>query len=123
MMIGLGGSALGKAVNRYRLEVAAQSLAMELSALRGAAVSRKLPLSVTVGDCFTKYGFGARGDNAALWRQLPKGVLFMSQPSQSVTFYSRGNAVPAGTYGLSNVKGQCRVVVSPTGRVRWENVR
>ena len=122
-MAGLGGSVLGRAVSRYRLEVAAQGLAMELSELRAAAVSRKLPLSISVSECSSKYGFGARGTDASLWRELPRGVSFVTQPRQPVTFYSRGNAVPAGTYGLSNTAGQCKVVVSPTGRIRWENLR
>jgi Tfp pilus assembly protein FimT len=121
-MLGFGGATLSKSVGRYRLECSAQSLAAQLETLRAAAVSRKAPLSVSISDCRSKYGFGPRNARAAIWNSLPIGVSVVDQPSRPVTFYSRGNAVPAGSYHLSNAVGQCKVVVSPTGRIRCENL-
>jgi Tfp pilus assembly protein FimT len=122
VMIGIGSSTLSKSVERYRLESSAQSLVAQLTSLRAAAVSRKCPMSIRISDCQTKYGFGPRASETSVWRSLPTGVEIVDQPTQPVTFYSRGNAVPAGSYCLANATAGCRVVVSPAGRIRCEDL-
>ena len=121
-MLGVGGSAFLQFLDRYRLEIAAKGLVAHLVEVRTAAVSRKMPISVSVSSCRSKYGIGPRDLEVAVWRSLPTGVNFVDPIRQSLTFYSRGNAVPAGTLSLSNNAGYCKVVVSPTGRIRCENL-
>jgi Tfp pilus assembly protein FimT len=117
---GLGGISLGKLLGRSRLESAAQEMIGHLGALRAAAVSRKLSLAITVGETGRSYGFGPRGEDPAAWRDLPPGVQIVDSPGSSVTFYSRGIAVPAGSFLLANEVGRIRLIIAPTGRMRWE---
>jgi hypothetical protein len=121
-LVGFGGATLCNAIDWYRLESSAMSMAVQLAALRTAAVSRKTPLSVSISECRLRYGFGPRDHDAVFWRSLPGGVRIVDQPSRPLTFYSRGNAVPAGSYLLSNAAGRFNVVVSPMGRIRCENI-
>jgi Tfp pilus assembly protein FimT len=118
--LSLGMASLDGVFERYRLQWAGYLFASEISTLRSTAVGHNLPVSVSVNPSRTQYGFATRGDEPSLWRPLPRGVVFVDQPATPVTFYSRGNAVPAGSYLLANSVGRMRVVVAPTGRVRWE---
>jgi len=120
VLFGVGGISLSRSLDRYRLETSAKGLAAELGALRIAAVSRKAPLSVFISDCRSQYGFGLRKESPVALRSLRTGVCFANHPKRPLTFYSRGNAVPAGSYLLSSAAGQCKVVVAPTGRIRCE---
>jgi hypothetical protein len=120
LLVGVGGISLNRSLDRYRLECSAQGLAADLGSLRIAAVSRKTPLSVSIYDCRSKYAFGLRNGIPVSLRSLRPGVSFENYPKRPLTFYSRGNAVPAGSYLLSSAAGQCKVVVAPTGRIRCE---
>jgi hypothetical protein len=120
--LSIGVASLDGVFERYRLQWAGYLFATEISTLRSTAVGRNSPVSVSVSPSRTQYGFASRGEEPTLWRRLPRGVVVAGQPTTPVTFYSRGNAVPAGSYVLENSEGQMRVVVAPTGRVRWEVV-
>jgi hypothetical protein len=53
-------------------------------------------------------------------RFLPGSVRITGAPGQPLRFYQRGNAVPAGTFVISGPGGSCRVIVSPSGRIRMQ---
>ena len=118
----LGAASLNGIFERYRLQWAGYVFSSEISDVRSEAVGRNSPVSILVDVSRNKYGFGQRDEEPRLWRLLPRGVLFVSLPTVPVTFYSRGNAVPAGSYLLQNRAGQMRVIIAPSGRVRWELV-
>ena len=122
LLAGVGGASYSQLVARTRLERAGQEMMGCLGALRAAAVNRRLSLSVTVDDNGMRYGFGPRGEEPTAWRHLPPGVQIVNRPASSVTFYSRGNAVPAGSYLLANEAAQWRLIIAPTGRMRWEHL-
>lgn len=117
---GLGLGHLSRAVDLWRLQTAAQMVSSELTRLRAVAVSTGAPTRFVVGgsgNAFSAVGLGA---GPGQYIPLPKGVRFSSVPSRPITFYSRGQAAPAGTLILEGVRGRVRVVVAPMGRVRWQ---
>lgn len=103
------------------LQATAQILAMDLSSLRVRAVSLNEPLSVVIGPEGRTYGLAVRKMKPERWVVLPPGIRVTAAPSAPVTFYSRANAAPAGTFVLTSQRaGSARVVVAPFGRIRWE---
>lgn len=107
---------------QYRLHTAGQSLVSTLSEARSLAVATNLPLEMHIDEQQQRFGFMPRGEEVRTWMQLPSGVRFVRVPGRRVTFYSRGFAVPSGSYLLESSVGAIKVVVSAAGRVRWENV-
>lgn len=107
---------------QYRLHTARQSLVSTLAEARSLAVTTNLPLEIHVDKRQQRFGFIPRGEDVRSWMQLPSGVRFVQVPGSRVTFYSRGFAVPSGSYLLENSVGAIKVVVSAAGRVRWENL-
>ena len=105
-------------ISRHRLHNAAVGLSAFLQGARLSAMSRNAAIQVQVqGD---RYAMALRGSDAVLWRRFPNGVQAAQVPRRPVTFFSRGNAAPAGSFVLQNQSGQVRVIVSPAGRVRRE---
>lgn len=105
-------------LNSGRLQfLAAASQARQLAVVKGFAVQ--------IGVNSDRMGFALAipKEEPTFWRKLPQGVRFDSIPARPLIFYSRGGAAPAGTFLLGNRSGQIRVVVAPSGRIRWERVR
>lgn len=107
---------------QYQLHTAGQSLVATLSEARSLAVTTNLPLEVHIDEGRRRFGFMPRGEQIEDWKQLPSGVRFAQIPRSRVTFYSRGFAVPSGSYVIENSIGTIKVVVSAAGRVRWERI-
>ncbi|MDI9612707.1 MAG: GspH/FimT family pseudopilin [Acidobacteriota bacterium] len=53
-------------------------------------------------------------------RTFPHGVRMTSFPSRPLRFHPRGNAAPAGSYAVTDGRGAYRIVVSPGGRIRFQ---
>ena len=53
-------------------------------------------------------------------RNLSQGVRITRYPRRPLRFYQHGNAAPAGTYTLENQAGSYSVVVTPGGRIRFQ---
>ncbi len=117
---GLGIGLLSRAIETWRLQGAAQMVGSELTRLRAAAVSTGVPIRFLVGKSADAYSAAEAGGEPVQYVPLPRGIRFVSMPSRPVTFYSRGQAAPAGTYILEGSRGRIRVVVAPMGRVRWQ---
>ncbi len=115
----LGASAWYEWVGQHRLHSAAEGLSTFLQGVRLSAVSRNAAIQVRVQG--NRYAMALRGSDAVVWQRFPQGVQAVRFPRRPVTFFSRGNAAPAGSFVLQNRSGQIRVVVSPTGRVRKED--
>lgn len=105
---------------QYRLYTAGQSLVSTLSEARTLAVTTSVPLAVSIDEQRQRFGLMPRGERVRTWITLPDGVRFVHAPRSRVTFYSRGVAVPSGSYLLENSTGGLKVVVSAAGRIRWE---
>ena len=100
-----------------RLEfLAAATQARHLAVIKGVAVQ------IGVKSDRRRYTLAVPQEASLSWRQLPQGVHFDSIPGRVLTFYSRGSAAPAGTYLLGNRSGQVRIIVAPSGRIRWKRV-
>lgn len=105
----------------HSLQATARVLVADLTTLRIRAISLNQPLWIKVAEDRTKYGLAVRATEPGRWVELPEGIRFTSAPSVPVTFYSRGNAAPAGSLVLTSRRGMAvRIVVAPFGRVRWE---
>jgi prepilin-type N-terminal cleavage/methylation domain-containing protein len=117
---GMGLRHLSRAVEVWRLQTAAQMVSSELTRLRAAAVSTGAPIRFVVRPSADAYSSAEPGQSPPQFTPLPRGIRFCSIPSRPVTFYSRGQAAPAGTFLLEGSRGRVRVVVAPMGRVRWQ---
>ncbi|HLV00245.1 MAG TPA: GspH/FimT family protein [Acidobacteriota bacterium] len=105
---------------QYRLYTAGLSLVSTLSEARTLAVTTSAPLEVCIDEQRQQFGLTSRGEQVKTWMALPNGVRFVHTPRSRVIFYSRGVAVPSGSYLLENSAGGMKVVVSAAGRIRWE---
>ena len=106
-------------VEDYRLHSAAQILMGTATTARAVAMTRNARIQLRAhpdGDHLAASGL----DRPEVWTPLPRDVRVMATPRTPITFHSRGIAAPAGTWVLENRSGRVRVVVSPSGRVRWE---
>lgn len=117
---GLGMSFLSRSLDLWQLQGAAQALGAELTRLRGVAVSTGTPIRFVIRATADGYGPAIGPTDPSNWTVLPARIGFAAFPSRPVTFYSRGQAAPAGTFVLQSRAGTIRVVVAPMGRVRWE---
>lgn len=117
---GLGLSWLGRTLDDWRLQGAAQALGADLTRARGAAVSTGAAHRILVHPAAESYAVSVDGGPPRFWTSLPHGVRIIGAPSRPLIFYSRGQAAPAGTYLLEGRAGRVRVIVAPMGRVRWE---
>ncbi len=121
IMAGLGIARFHEMRAMLALQATAQVLVADLSSLRGRAISLNQPLSLRITEDGEGYGAGPRTGTPERWVRLPEGIRFTGAPSRPITFYSRANAVPAGSLVLtSSTAGSVRVVVAPFGRIRWE---
>ncbi len=119
------GSTLGLSISngiaeQHRLHLAGESFLSAVMAARFQAVAKNLAIQIRVHTNGRKFGVAVKNTEPSFWQDLPSGVEFSKTPRKSPTFYSRGYASPAGTFILENSRGQIRVVVSLSGRVRWE---
>ena len=119
---GIGFGTLNGVIEWYRLQVGARAFVSQVASVRSSAISRNVSLRVLVDPGRESYGWALRGTESVIWRRLPPGVSFTRVPRNPVTFFSRGNAAPAGTFLLANRKGEIKIVVAPNGRVRWETL-
>lgn len=118
--VGFAGASIVRIASSHRLDFGVRTFVSELSSLRARAVTGNRPMSVQIDGTGTRYGFGSPGDLPRSWTQLPAGVRFRGQPLRPVTFYSRGSAVPAGSYLIENSAGTIKVIVAASGRIRWK---
>lgn len=109
-------------VEQARLHRATHAFVSALSTARYQAVAKNAAIRIHVSTGRKQFALAEKGEVPRLWQELPRGTQFSSIPTSSPTFYSRGTASPGGSYILSNSAGQIRVVISPTGRVRWERI-
>lgn len=105
----------------YDLQASARLLVSDISRTRSEAITLNVPFSILVDSPARAYAVSGGGQNPTQWRVLPAGVEFEHWPGTPVTFYSRGNAVPGGTYILRSADRRVRVIVAAGGRIRWEN--
>jgi len=119
----LGLSILNGIAEQHRLHLAGESFLSAVMAARFQAVAKNLAIQVRVHASGKKFGIAVKGSEPQFWQDLPAGVEFSKTPRKPPGFYSRGYASPAGTFILENSRGQIRVVVSLSGRVRWERTR
>lgn len=106
--------------DQQRLHLAGESFLSAVSAARFEAMTKNLAVQIRVHPSRSQFTMALANDEPHLWQNLPPGVLFSKVPSKPITFFSRGNVAPAGTFILENERGQIRVIVSISGRVRWE---
>ncbi len=119
----LGLSILNGITEQHRLHLAGESFLSAVMAARFQAVAKNLAIQVRVHASGKKFGVAVKDSEPQFWQDLPAGVEFSKKPRKPPRFYSRGYASPAGTFILENSRGQIRVVVSLSGRVRWERTR
>ena len=116
---GLGITSLSGFQRAADLKAAGQIMVSDLNRARIRAISSNLPVSIIVRPDRLAYAVQETGD-AIEWRVFPTGVQFATAPARPVVFYSRGGAAPAGSFTVANSSGRIRIVVSVSGRVRWE---
>ena len=119
----LGLSILNGIAEQHRLHLAGESFSSAVMAARFRAVAKNLATQVRVHTSRRKFGVAVTDSEPQFWQDLPTGVEFSKIPRKPPRFYSRGFASPAGTFILENSRGRIRVVVSLSGRVRWERVQ
>jgi Tfp pilus assembly protein FimT len=118
------GSTLGLSIlNEIAVHLAGESFSSAVMAARFQAVAKNLATLVRVHPSRRKFGLAVKDSEPQFWQDLPTGVEFSKIPRMPPRFYSRGYASPAGTFILENSRGRIRVIVSLSGRVRWERVR
>jgi prepilin-type N-terminal cleavage/methylation domain-containing protein len=110
----------GEAQRAMELRLTAELLVADLAKTRAWAVSHNAPVSFHVAESDRAYGFAFPGRSPERWTPLPEGITFIHHPLRPVTFFSRGNVVPAGSLVLRSSAGEVRVITAPMGRVRWE---
>ncbi len=119
----LGLSVLNEIAEQHRIHLAGESFSSAVMAARFQAVSKNLAILVRVHPSRRKFGLAVTDSEPQFWQDLPTGVEFSKIPRKPPRFYSRGYASPAGTFILENSRGRIRVIVSLSGRVRWERIR
>jgi len=120
---GIGAGTVWNWIEAYRLENAFRLFSSQISEIRTLAIGLNFPITIEISDTRHKFGFAGRTEETLVWLSLPRGVKFTETPTKQVTFYPRGNAVPGGSYYLENLKGCVKIVVAPSGRIRWERLR
>ncbi|MFQ5928747.1 MAG: GspH/FimT family pseudopilin [Acidobacteriota bacterium] len=118
----IGLSSLQGMGEQQRLHVAAESFLSTVTGARFQAVSKNLAVRVLVHTDHRKFAVVVNNEEAAIWQSLPSGVTFSRVPRKPPTFYSRGFASPGGTFTLTNRCGRIRVIISLSGRARWERI-
>lgn len=105
----------------HRLQTACDCLMSDLWRARLASLAGNIPVSMEIRPDRSAYAVVELGETPA-WRELPPGVTFTECPKK-ITFYSRGSAVPGGTYTFSNGSGAMQVIVAASGRLRWQRLQ
>ncbi len=105
---------------QHKLQLAGEAFLSAVTAARVQAVAKNLAIQIRVHSNRRKFGVTVRDAEPQVWQDLPSGVEFSTVPRKPPTFYSRSYASPAGTFILENSRGQIRVIVSLSGRVRWQ---
>ena len=116
----MGFFALQEMSHQQALYSAGAFVQSALSRARFQAVSKNLAVELRVHPNKGEFTLVEKGDAPQLWQALPDGVVFSRVPARLPTFHSRGYASPSGTFVLQNASGQIRVIISVSGRVRWE---
>ena len=118
----MGFFALQEMSQQQALYSAGAFVQSALSKARFQAVAKNLAVELRVHPNKGEFTLIEKGDSPQLWRTLPEGVVFSRVPTRLPTFHSRGYASPSGTFILQNPSGQIRVIISVSGRVRWERI-
>ncbi len=116
----IGVGLWSEAIARYRLQNSACGLMAFLNSARTQAVARNLRIELHLDGERRRYSWSQSGQKPSSWFRLQPGVRIQGR---ELAFSSRGNAVPAGVFKLTNAAGEIRVVVAPAGRIRQERVR
>lgn len=108
-------------MDSYRLIIAADGIASEMQYARWLAVSRNSRIVIRFDRDAKRYQLIEPGSGVVSpVKHLPEGIRFISLPRASISFHSRGNAVPGGSVVLGGNAGALKVIVNPGGRVRKE---
>ena len=118
-----GVVSLHRMADQQRLQTASQIFLSMLANARFHSVAKNLPTQIRIHPSGRKFALAMKDEKPSLWQNLPKGVEFSTSPANPLSFYSRGNAAPAGSYTLRNQAGEIKVVVSFTGRLSWERMQ
>jgi hypothetical protein len=102
------------------LQMAGESFVSAVSVARFEAMTKNLAVQIRVHPGRSQFSMALGRDKPHLWVNLPRGVSFSKVPSKPITFFSRGNVAPAGTFTLTNERGQIQVIVALSGRIRWK---
>ena len=108
--------------DQEKLHAASQMFRSTILNARSQAIAKNSALRIRIHQDRRKFAIASRGKEPTLWRDLPGGVEFSRIPRSLPTFYSRGTASPAGSFILSNNCGRIVIVISVSGRVRWERL-
>ena len=119
VLAGVGIGQLGRIREQLQLEWACREFVTTLDGARRRAAAGNLRIAVAVAPGGTRYSIGPPGDPAP-WRPVVGGARITASPRRSLRFYSRGAAVPAGSYLLERGRYRVKVIVSSAGRVRWQ---
>ena len=103
-------------LENYRLKLATSNLVAHLRSARQTAIVRGRSVSIAPGAKGRAY-LRVTGDGKLEAVGLPSGV---SISGRKIGFHPRGNASPAGSLTLAGARASTRVVISVSGRVRWE---
>lgn len=123
MVLAAAAPTLWKGVmERQRLQSACRLVLAAGNQARVQALGKNATVELRVHEDLRSFALAA-GGGPERWQPLPQGVEFTSPPPRPPRFHSRGNAAPGASLYLENAAGQARVVISPSGRLRWELVQ
>lgn len=122
VLSGVSASFVKGITEQQKLHFAGESFLSTVAAGRFEAVAKNLAIQVRVHPDLRQFALAIKDQEPPFWRSLPSGVKFSKIPTRAPTFYSRGYASPAGSFILKNSRGHIRVIVSVSGRIRWERI-
>lgn len=105
-----------------KLHAAGQAFRSAVAAARSQAIAKNSAVRIYIHKDRKSFATAGRDDQPNLWQNLPDGVEFSSLPTNLPTFYSRGTASPGGSFILRNSRGELSIIISLTGRTRWERI-
>ncbi len=108
--------------DQERLHGAGQAFRSAVATARYQSVAQNRAIRICIHEDRKRFATAEGEQEPALWQELGRGVTFSSIPARLPTFYSRGTASPGGSFVLTNPAGQIRIVVSVSGRIRWERL-
>lgn len=113
---------LSGVIGQQRLHLAADSFISAANSARYQAVTGNFATEIRIHPDWMQFAITPKGRGVHLWQTLPKGVSFVRLPGRSPTFHSRGFATPAGSFVLANEYGSVQIIISVSGRIRWQRI-